>query len=143
MTASDHGNGALGSVLGGLLVPGKPQILLDPDGNPGWRSLHDSMRRAGEALRENGTELLVLYSTQWTSIIGHQFLADPEPEWTKVDEDFHELGTIDYHLKMDVEFAETWCQKASDRGLTARTVAARSPGPRLRWRRRERRPRRR
>ncbi len=124
MTGSNRGKSAgSGAVLGGLLVPGKPQILLDPDGNPGWRSLHDSMRKAGEALMENGTELLVLYSTQWTSIIGHQFLADPEPKWTRVDEDFHELGTIDYHLKMDAEFAESWRQKATDRGLTARTVA--------------------
>ena len=112
-----------GSIPKALLLPGKPQILLDPDGNPGWRSLHDSMRSVGDSLREEGVELLVLYSTQWTSIIGHQILADPAPKWSKVDEDFHSLGTIDYQLRMDAEFADLWCEKALARGLTTRQVA--------------------
>ena len=81
------------------------------------------MRSVGDSLREEGVELLVLYSTQWTSIIGHQILADPAPKWSKVDEDFHSLGTIDYQLRMDAEFADLWCEKALARGLTTRQVA--------------------
>ncbi len=114
-----------GRVVRAYLAPGRPQILLAPEQNPGWASLRASYDRMRADLEASGAELLVLYSTQWPSIIGHQIQADPRPEWTKVDDDFHELGTLRYSLRMDPEFAAAWCARAQARGLTARTVAYR------------------
>ncbi|MBC8329526.1 MAG: hypothetical protein H8E31_12355, partial [Planctomycetes bacterium] len=114
-----------GSVVRACVVPGKPQILLAPEANPGWASLRASYQRMRVDLEASGAELLVLYSTQWASIIGHQIQADPAPAWTKVDDDFHQLGTLRYALRMDSEFAELYRAKAAARGLTARTVAYR------------------
>ena len=114
-----------GQFVGGFICPGKPHILLAPDQNPGWQSLHDSFAEARKAIAALEPDLLLLYSTQWPSIIGHQFQADPEPTWKLVDQDFHALGTMDYQLRMDPEFAELYCQAAKARGLTARTVAYR------------------
>jgi 2-aminophenol/2-amino-5-chlorophenol 1,6-dioxygenase alpha subunit len=57
------------------------------------------------------------------SIIGHQIQADPEPEYWVVDEDFHDLGTLHYKLRMDADFAENYRACATERGLHARTVA--------------------
>jgi len=113
------------SVVCGLLAPCRPQVLLAPEQNPGWKRLHDAFAVARAELEQSDAELLLLYSTQWTSIIGHQIQADPEPEWSLVDQDFHQLGTIDYRLRMDAEFAELYRQKAVARGLTARTVSYR------------------
>ena len=112
-----------GTFVGGFICPGKPHILLAPEQNPGWQSLHDSFADARKAIAALKPDLLLLYSTQWPSIIGHQFQADPEPTWKLVDQDFHSLGTMDYKLRMDPEFAEAYCQAAKARGLTARTVA--------------------
>ena len=114
-----------GQFVGGFVVPGKPHILLAPERNPGWQSLHDSFAEARRAIQELEPDLLLLYSTQWPTIIGHQIQADPEPEWRLVDQDFHELGTIAYKLRIDPHFAETYRAQAKNRGLTARTVAYR------------------
>jgi 2-aminophenol/2-amino-5-chlorophenol 1,6-dioxygenase alpha subunit len=59
----------------------------------------------------------------WPSILGHQLQANPEPEWTHVDEDFHYLGSIPYKFRIDAEFAELAVAKAQARGLRARTCA--------------------
>ncbi len=114
-----------GRVVRACVAPGKPQILLAPEQNPGWASLRDSYAAMRAEIEASRAELLVLYSTQWASIIGHQIQADPAPEWTKVDDDFHELGTMRYSLRMDPDFAERYREKATARGLTARTVAYR------------------
>ena len=114
-----------GSVIGGFIVPGKPHILLAPEKNAHWQSMHDSFAKARQAIHHLKPDLLLLYSSQWTSIIGHQIQADPEPEWRLVDQDFHELGTVHYKLRMDPEFASVYEQMAKARGLTARTVAYR------------------
>jgi 2-aminophenol/2-amino-5-chlorophenol 1,6-dioxygenase alpha subunit len=114
-----------GTFVGGFIVPGKPQILLAPDKNVGWQSLHDAYGVVRQAIAALEPDLLLLYSTQWTSIIGHQIQADPNPTWRLVDQDFHALGTIHYSLQMDPEFAHAYDDAAKARGLTSRTVAYR------------------
>ncbi len=114
-----------GRFVGGLIVPNKPHPLLAPEQNAGWARLADAMRAAGDWVRASGADLMVLYSTRWVSIIGHQFQADPEPKWWVVDEDFHEYGTLHYHLRMDAAFAERCVAAARARGLHARGVAYR------------------
>ncbi len=111
-----------GSVIGGLVVPGLPHPLLAPDQNPGWRSLHNSFIKLRGVIEELRPDLLLLYSTQWASIIGHQIQADPNPSWTLVDHDFYQLGTLRYSLRIDSEFAHAYEAAARGRGLTARTV---------------------
>ncbi|MDP6963691.1 MAG: hypothetical protein QGF46_05940, partial [Planctomycetota bacterium] len=96
---------------------------LAPEQNPGWQRLHDSFAAAREQLIQSEAELLLIYSTQWHSIIGHQMQADPRPQWSKVDDDFHALGTINYDLRVDPDFAAAYCDAAQKRGLAARTVA--------------------
>ena len=111
-----------GEFLGGFIVPGKPQILLAPERNAGWTSLRESFGAARRAIEALKPDLLLLYSTQWPSIIGHQIQADPAPKWRLVDQDFHQLGTMHYDLRMDAEYAEVYEACAKKRGLTARTV---------------------
>ncbi len=109
-------------IVGGLIVPGLPHPLLAPEKSPAWTAIREGFERAREALHALQPELLVLYSTQWTSVIGHQIQVDPEPEWTLVDQDWHALGTIPYKLKMDASFGESWRIAAEKRGLHARTI---------------------
>ncbi len=114
---------ATGRILGGYLVPNQPHPLLAPEQSPGWQSLHDSYARLRAEIEASDADLLLLFSTRWVSIIGHQIQADPEPHFWVVDEDFHELGTLRYQLRMDAAFAETYRECANARGLHARTVA--------------------
>jgi 2-aminophenol/2-amino-5-chlorophenol 1,6-dioxygenase alpha subunit len=114
-----------GSVIRGYVVPGKPQPLLVPEQNEGWSSIRRSFEKVRDEIAQTDADLLLIYSTQWLSIIGHQIQADPEPTWNLVDQDFHALGTMDYSFRIDAEFADRYCAAAKARGLTARTVAYR------------------
>jgi 2-aminophenol/2-amino-5-chlorophenol 1,6-dioxygenase alpha subunit len=111
------------SVVIGAIVPGLPHPLLTPDANPGWRRLREAFESARQQILASGADTLVLYSTLWPSVIGHQIQAHPRPEWVHVDELFHDLGSIPYSFRIDTELAHAWCDAALQRGLHARTVA--------------------
>ncbi len=108
-------------VLAGLTT-GLPHPLLTPDANPGYRRLRDAFAEARDVIRASGAERLVLYSTYWPSVIGHQAITDPNPRWTHVDELFHDLGSISYDRPVDAALAEAVVDAAKRRGLSARGV---------------------
>ena len=111
------------NVRKGVLVPGLPHPLLCPEKNEGWQRVRDAYDEARKEIEATDAEILVIYSTFWPSILGHQIQAFPEPEWTYVDEEFHDLGSIDYKFRMDPDFAELTVNKCKERGLHARTVS--------------------
>lgn len=112
-----------GTFLKSYLVPGLPHILLAPEKNPGWSKVRNAMERVGQEIAELNPDVLLLYSTYWPSVLGHQILSEPEPQWVHVDDQFHDLGSIPYRFPVDVKLAESYCQKAKERQLHARTVA--------------------
>jgi 2-aminophenol/2-amino-5-chlorophenol 1,6-dioxygenase alpha subunit len=110
-------------MLRGYIVPGKPLPLLAPGKHPAWAELRAGFDKAREEIAASGADLLLLYSTSWINVIGHQIQADPEPEWVHVDADFHDFGTMPYRFRMDADFAKACEAAARARGLHARTVA--------------------
>jgi len=110
-------------MLKGYVLPGLPHLLLAADQNPGWLKVRQAMEKVRDEVQASGADLLLIYSTYWPSVIGHQIQADPEPEWIHVDEEFHGLGSIPYKLKVDAEYAHQYRQSCERRGLHARTVA--------------------
>ncbi len=107
----------------GVMVPGLPHPLLCPQANPGYQRLRDGFEAARQHLLAQRPDLLLVYSTMWPSVIGHQIQADPSPTWVHVDELFHDLGSIPYTFRIDAAFAEQLAATANARGLHARTVA--------------------
>ncbi len=112
-------------VVLGLVTSPMPHPLLVPEQNPGWARIRAGFEAARARLEASGARRLLLYSTVWPSVIGHQIQADPEPEWVHVDELFHGLGSIPYRFRIDAAFAEAYRSAAQARGLQARTVAYR------------------
>lgn len=110
-------------VVRGYIVPGRPHPLLCPEQAQPWQKLREAFEAARWQIERTEADLLLLYSTQWTSVIGHQIQADPEPQWVLVDQEWHELGEMPYHLRMDASFAHAYQKAATARGLHARTVA--------------------
>ena len=107
----------------GLIVPGLPHPLLAPQASPHWGAVRAGFDAARAKLEASDAEIIVVYSSMWASILGHQMQADPNPEWVHVDELFHALGSIPYKFRIDAEFAERWRDAALARGLAARTVS--------------------
>ena len=114
-----------GAVLRGYIVPGMPHPLLVPERAPAWRAVRAAFEAVRREIESTPADLLLLYSTQWISIIGHQIQADPEPEWVHVDPEWHALGSMPYRFRMDAEFGHAYETAARSRGLHARTVAYR------------------
>tara|TARA_B100001113_G_C21117270_1_gene625895 strand:- start:1644 stop:3035 length:1392 start_codon:yes stop_codon:yes gene_type:complete len=112
-----------GEVVLGLLVPAHPQPLLCPEKNPGWARLREAYEQARLIIEESEAEVILVYSTLWISIIGHQFQGLKEPEWVHVDHDFHYLGSMPYKFLIDTDFAENLSKSAKSRGLESRVVS--------------------
>ena len=106
-----------------FFVPGIPHPLQCPEKNEGWQKLRDAFEAARKEIEESDADIMLVYSTMWPSVIGHQIQADPNPTWVHVDELFHDLGSIEYSFKMDSEFAHELKHCAKNRGLQSRTVA--------------------
>ena len=100
-----------------------PHPDLCPEKNVGWQKVRDAYDKAREEIEQTDAEIMIIYSTFWPSILGHQIQAFHEPEWTYVDEEFHDLGSIDYKFTIDSAFAELTAEKCNERGLHARTVS--------------------
>ena len=110
-------------ILKAYIVPGQPHPLLAPEKNPGWASLRKSYEAVGREIEKSGAELLLVYSTQWFSVIGHLFQVDPKPKWTLVDQNWYQFGEIPYEFRIDPEFGKLYCGIAKKQGMQAATVA--------------------
>jgi 2-aminophenol/2-amino-5-chlorophenol 1,6-dioxygenase alpha subunit len=105
------------------IVPGQPHPLLAPDKNAGWASLRRSYEAVGQEIARSGAELMLIYSTQWFSVIGHLFQIDPKPTWTLVDQNWYDLGEISYEFRVDPEFVKLYARLCKEHGMQAATVA--------------------
>jgi 2-aminophenol/2-amino-5-chlorophenol 1,6-dioxygenase alpha subunit len=104
------------------IVPGQPHILLAADKNDGWGALKAAYEQIGREIESSGAELLVVYSTQWFSVIGHLFQVDPNPKWTLVDQNWYDLGEIPYSFNVDAKFGDSYCGICKSAGMQAATV---------------------
>ena len=104
------------------IVPGQPHIVLAPEKNHGWASLRASYEAIGREIERSGAELMLLYSTQWFSVIGHLMQTDPKPKWVLVDQNWYEFGEIPYEFRVDPKFGELYCKLAKEAGMQAATV---------------------
>lgn len=109
-------------IVAGFVVPGLPHPLLVPDANPAYRKIRDAFEAVRQEIDSLQPDLLLLYSTQWLSVIGHQVQARKSPEWNHVDPEWHELGSIPYKFRMDPAFGASYVGHGRARGLEMRTV---------------------
>jgi len=110
------------SVVKGYILPGIPHILLTPKANPAWEKVRKAMDQVKAEMDQIDADVLMIYSTYWPSVIGHQIQARENPEWVHVDEEFHALGSIPYKLKVDRKLALEYVECAKARKLEARPI---------------------
>lgn len=111
------------NVLKGFVLPGLPHPLLKPEGRPAWKKLRQAYDQVAKEVAELKPDLILVYSTYWASILGHQIQALPNPKWTLVDDEWHDLGSIPYEFTTDVEFAKAYHEVNQGRGLRSRLTA--------------------
>jgi 2-aminophenol/2-amino-5-chlorophenol 1,6-dioxygenase alpha subunit len=107
------------------IVSGQPHPLLAPEKSPAWGSLRRSFDAVGREIERSGAEIVLVYSTQWFSVIGHLFQVDPKPAWTLVDANWYELGEIPYEFRIDPEFGTLYARICKEHGMQTATVSYR------------------
>ena len=108
------------NVLKGFILPGLPHPLLKPEGRPAWQKVRDAYDKIALEIEELNPDVILIYSTYWASILGHQIQANPNPKWTLVDDEWHDLGSVPYEFSTDVEFAKAYNEANKERGLKSR-----------------------
>jgi 2-aminophenol/2-amino-5-chlorophenol 1,6-dioxygenase alpha subunit len=104
------------------IVSGMPHILLAPDKSPAWGRLRKAYQELADDIRREEADLILYYSTQWLSILGYMFQADPRPEWVHVDQNWHELGSIPYQFAVDTDFAGAYAAEVEQLGYKTRLI---------------------
>lgn len=83
-------------------IPGLPH-LLSPERSESWASLNCALHTLSKNLENEKYDCLVLYSTQWLSVLGTSFQTHPNPKGIHVDENWYEFGNLPFDLKIDTE----------------------------------------
>lgn len=109
-------------IVKGFVLPGLPHLVLCADRNPGWKKVRQAMEKVRDQIAATDADVLMIYSTYWPSVIGHQILSRPLSEWVHVDDQFHDLGSIKYTLKGDRDLALEYVDCAKKRNLQARAI---------------------
>jgi len=111
-----------GHVVATYVVPGLPHPLLAAEKSPAWTSLKENFARVRAEIEALDADLILYFSTQWLSVLGYLFQADPNPKWTHVDHNWHELGSMTYSMKVDTEFASVYAREVKALGHYVREV---------------------
>lgn len=109
------------SLLRSVWIPGLPQ-LLHAQKSPSWGQLSEAMTTVGREIREWGPERMVFYSSQWISVLGTSYQAQPRPKGVHVDENWHEWGDLAFDFPVDSEFSTALALETEKTGYPARTV---------------------
>lgn len=104
------------------VVPGLPHPLLAADKNPGWKRLRTAMENVRDEIAASDAEMILYFSTQWLTVLGYLFQADPNPKWTLVDHNWHEFGSVQYDFKVETGFATAYANEVKAMGHYTREV---------------------
>lgn len=110
-----------GMIQGAYLVPGLPHLVSNLPVES-WATLRRGMQQAGERVKALVPDVLVLYSTQWISVLGHSFQTNPSPKGLHVDENWYEMGDFPFDLRVDATLGTRAAEIASSLGLATKTV---------------------
>ena len=109
------------SVVAAALVPGMPHLLAREPA-PSWSELAAATREVGDRLRSLEVDAVLLLSTQWFTVLGHQVQCDARLRGTRTDENWYrfDYGHLSHDLAVDVELAHAWADQIDAAGMQAR-----------------------
>ena len=109
------------SAVAAALVPGMPQLLAREPA-PSWAELAAATREVGQRLRALDVQTVLLLSTQWFTVLGHQVQCDARLRGARTDENWYryDYGHLTHDLRVDVELAHAWADAIDSAGMQAR-----------------------
>jgi 2-aminophenol/2-amino-5-chlorophenol 1,6-dioxygenase subunit alpha len=105
-----------------FIVPGLPHLAFDNAGNGPWQNLRNEFKKAGEEVQALQPDVLVIYSAQWISVLGHSFQFAANPKGVHVDENWYELGLFPFSFQIDRELTQSAERLAQAKGFATKLV---------------------
>ncbi|MCB0406129.1 MAG: hypothetical protein KDD51_15215, partial [Bdellovibrionales bacterium] len=102
-------------------LPGLPH-LLHPNRSESWQRLALGMQTLGSHLKDFNPDVVVLYSSQWLSVLGTSFQVQARPRGVHVDPNWHEWGDMEFDFPVDTELGKFFASALKVSGLPAKTV---------------------
>ncbi|WP_373531183.1 hypothetical protein [Vampirovibrio sp.] len=109
-------------IVKALMVPGLPQLIFEQSGDGPWQVFREAMKTAALQVEAAAPEVLVLYSAQWISVLGHSFQYAANPSGLHVDENWHDLGDMPYSFQIDRDLTARAERLSRSRGLATKLV---------------------
>jgi len=110
-----------GSILSGLWVPGLPHVLY-PERSQSWAKMYHAYEALGRQIAELKPDVLVIYSTQWISVLGTSFQVQAHPAGVHVDENWYEFGDLPFDFKVDGQLGTKFAEEVVRAGIPTKTV---------------------
>jgi 2-aminophenol/2-amino-5-chlorophenol 1,6-dioxygenase alpha subunit len=119
--APEHSSMPEGQIVKGYIIPGLPHVML-PTESASRSELRNACRVAGANAQEARPDVLIVFSTQWVSVLGHLVQARANPTGLHVDENWYDLGNLPYNFRTDLEVARRTIDLGTAAGLQVRPV---------------------
>lgn len=110
-----------GEIVKAAWVPGLPHVLAK-NKSPQWTELASGFAKLGERVRESKPDVIVLFSTQWFSVLGTSFQTNPRPKGLHVDENWYEFGDLPFDFKVDAALSTQFAEDYKLAGFPTKTV---------------------
>jgi len=109
------------SQISACWLPGLPH-LLHAERSGAWKKLADAGRDLARKAEAIGADSLVVYSTQWLSVLGTSFQTRAVCEGNHVDENWYELGDLPFSFRGDPQLGAAFVSASSSAGIPSRPV---------------------
>lgn len=111
-----------GTIQRAYIVPGLPHLTSTVPVES-WEALRRGFHQAGVHVKATKPDVIVVYSTQWISVLGHSFQTNSNPKGLHVDENWYEYGDFPFELRVDAALGTRAATIASSLGLATKTVS--------------------
>lgn len=112
----------MSGIVQALMTPGLPQLAFENSGKGAWQDFREAMTEAARRVEAAKPDVLVIYSAQWVSVLGHSFQYAANPAGLHVDENWHDLGDFPFSFQIDRSLTATAERLSRDRGLVTKLV---------------------
>lgn len=102
-----------------FIVPGLPHLVFNQDS---WSELAGAMKKAGEEVKALKPDVLVIYSAQWISVLGHSFQFAVNPKGKHTDENWYDMGDFPFDFKVERDITARAEELTKEKGLATKLV---------------------
>jgi len=110
-----------GKIVGAALVPGLPHLLQSLPSEGGKRLIL-AMGELEKQIGQLKPDTLLVYSTQWISVLGTSYQTHARLKGEHVDENWHEMGALPFDFQSDVTLSTAMAASASKHGFPVKLI---------------------